>query len=119
MFSPIFCTTPDCMGGQIVRGTEALAEWLAKYGLKRSELAELLEVHKVTVTQWLNGAQRPHLVDRMAIQRLAGIPLDWWLTDHEAEILHSKLARVTRLRKTKPISDDIFTRLAGRIGIAS
>lgn len=112
------------MGGRLpgvagARAVEALAEWLARFHLRQSELADLLEVHPATISQWLTGSQRPQVVDRLALQRLTGVPMEWWLTERERELLDGKLARITKLAKTKPNPDDIFTRLAGRVKVAS
>jgi transcriptional regulator with XRE-family HTH domain len=103
----------------MLQGAEALAEWMARRKLLQGELAELLQVHKATVSQWLCGAQRPQLTDRMVIQRLTGISVDSWLTPREVSVLEAKLARVDRLAKTRSSPDDIFNRLAGRVKVAS
>ena len=94
-------------------------QWLTRRNLLKSEVAELLEVHKVTMSQWLSGAQSPRLVDRLAIQRLTGIPIEAWLAPEERELLDHKMARLDKLAKTRPTPDDIFNRLAGRIKAAS
>lgn len=66
-------------------GRKLLAAWLAKDGRTQTWLAGVLGVKQSTVSHWLRGAWRPPQELKMALARIAGIPVDAWLTYAESE----------------------------------
>lgn len=96
-------------------GRLALNAWRKERSVKSADLAEILGVSLSGLNQWLVGYSRPEIVDRLAIQELTGILLAAWLTPEEEAELSEKLSRIDRVRQTKPVSVDVYQRLASAI----
>jgi transcriptional regulator with XRE-family HTH domain len=52
-------------------------------------LAKLLRIGQSSVSLWMRGHSRPSLAHVIALQHLAGIPMDAWLTDEERQFIAS------------------------------
>ena len=69
-------------------GAKALRSWLATgvEGRSQTELARLLAISQPSVSQWLRGTSRPEHHHRIALERIAGIPVTDWLTRKERRV---------------------------------
>lgn len=63
-------------------------------------IAARVGVTQQNVSVWLSGRCRPSVIVRMKLERLAGIPLDAWLTLEEREELAAAGAASPRPRMT-------------------
>jgi len=64
-------------------GRKLLAAYLTQKGRTQTWLAGILGVQQSTVSHWLRGAWRPPPELRKALERVAGIAVDAWLTAEE------------------------------------
>ena len=65
------------------RGQILFREWAAANALGQEAIGAMFGVAGPSVWGWLSGKNRPDHHFRIAIQRLAEIPADSWLTDDE------------------------------------
>lgn len=70
-------------------GRRALLAYLAEPTRRRTHrwLAGILGVHYGAISEWRRGLGRPSVPNALCLQKLAGIPLDAWLTDEERKTL--------------------------------
>lgn len=68
-------------------GRRALCEWLRSPANTQSELAKRLELGQSSVSLWVHGRSRPEPHLRVAIELIAGIPSDAWLTEDESSLI--------------------------------
>lgn len=61
-------------------GHELLAKWIADQGLKKSAVAQRLNISPGQFSRWITGQVCPQLSHRMAIERLTGgaVKADGW-----------------------------------------
>jgi plasmid maintenance system antidote protein VapI len=63
---------------------ERLTEWLRRSRMNQREAATELGVHWTTLNQILKGRRSPGVKNALRLQRLAGIPVEDWLTTDDA-----------------------------------
>ena len=95
--------------------------WMKARNIKVKELSDLLgeSATQASISQWKMGTGRPKSHIRSAIESLTGIDEDAWLRESEKLEANLIMARISTLRSTEPVEDDIFQRLAGRANLAS
>lgn len=70
-------------------GRRALLAFLAEPTRRRTHrwLATILGVHCGSISEWRRGLGRPSVPHALCLFKIAGIPLDAWLTDDERKVL--------------------------------
>ena len=70
-------------------GRRALLAFLGEPTRRRTHrwLAGILGVHYGAISEWRRGLGRPSVPNALCLLKLAGIPLDAWLTDEERKVL--------------------------------
>ena len=70
-------------------GRQALLAYLAEPTRRRTHrwLAGILGVHYGAISEWRRGLGRPTVPNALALLKLAGIPLDAWLTAEDRKTL--------------------------------
>lgn len=77
-------------------GLELLRAWMAEQpGRTQSFVAGRLGLNQSSVSGWLRCVSRPEPEQRAALELLAGIPQEAWLTDGERERLDAVRERIT------------------------
>jgi hypothetical protein len=70
-------------------GRSALIAYLEEPTRRRTHrwLAGILGVNNGAISEWRRGLGRPSVPNALCLQKLAGIPLDAWLTAKERKLL--------------------------------
>lgn len=99
-----------------MQGPAELKAYAQRVGINLRDVAKILSVREQTVFQWTSGQARPRTPKQYAIQTLAGIPVEAWLTDEEkGEIRHLR-AEINTLREAQQVPPRTFREeMAGRI----
>jgi transcriptional regulator with XRE-family HTH domain len=82
---------------------EQLRAWLRRSKMKQKELARLLSVSEVYVSQLLKGIRSPGLANAFLIERHTGISAEAWLL---SEVSPARVARRPRVRNLPSKQDD-------------
>jgi ribosome-binding protein aMBF1 (putative translation factor) len=78
------------------RGREKLREYLEREdALSQTQLAARLSIKQPSVSAWVAGDSRPESHLRVALEYIAGIPAEDWMTIAEADAIErAKASRV-------------------------
>jgi transcriptional regulator with XRE-family HTH domain len=60
-------------------GATALWDWMERRGLNQREAAKVLELHFMSLNQYLHGHRRPGLAAALRIERHTGLPAGIWM----------------------------------------
>lgn len=61
-------------------GSEQLRSWLKRGGYNQTQGAEILKIHKTTLSQWLSRVRYPGREKAAEVQAITGIPVAAWTT---------------------------------------
>lgn len=64
-------------------GSRQLRTFFTPPRMTQADMAKALGVSQQAVSMWVTGRSRPSAHQRVAIERIAGIPSASWLTDEE------------------------------------
>ena len=67
----------------MVPGHKLLQKWLDRTKTTRAKLAVLLDITPQTVSGYLVDGHRPSFQYREMLQKIAGVPVESWLTAEE------------------------------------